>query len=44
MQFAIEGVMADDDVATQEVECHDCGKLWTDIFKLTGFTEDRGNG
>jgi DNA-directed RNA polymerase subunit RPC12/RpoP len=35
--LAIEQVQMDGREGSQEVECHDCGKLWRDIVKLTGW-------
>ena len=31
---------ADCDYASREVECHDCGKLWTEMFNLRGYEEN----
>lgn len=29
----------DNDITTQDIECHDCGKQWRDIYKLVGYEE-----
>ena len=31
---------SDDSITTQYVSCHDCGKSWTDIYKLIDIQED----
>jgi hypothetical protein len=30
----------DDGTADQEVECYDCGRLWKDIYTLTGLVHE----
>lgn len=32
--MCLENVQVDSDSAWQEVECHDCGGLWRDIYRL----------
>jgi hypothetical protein len=32
---SIESVQMDAGIGTQQVECHDCGEVWTDIVTLT---------
>jgi len=38
--MGIENIQADGEGAHQSVECHDCGKLWKDIYKLVDVTEE----
>jgi hypothetical protein len=37
---AIEEIQRDSDRARCHIECHDCGKLWTDEYTLVGYLPD----
>lgn len=38
--MAVEQVQCDGPEGTQAVECHDCGKLWYDLWELKGWMEE----
>lgn len=38
--FAVNGDNVADGEFRQHVECHDCGKFWRDVYKLSGFEEE----
>ena len=37
--MALEQIQGDDGGASCQVECHDCGRIWTDIYKLVDVEE-----
>jgi formate dehydrogenase maturation protein FdhE len=34
-----EPVDADGSIGTANIECHECGSRWTDIWKVTGYSD-----
>ncbi len=38
---ATESVQMDGGIGTQEIECNDCHKIWTDIVKVVGYRKNK---